>query len=350
MQAGPSECHRHGNCRWLDSTGGGCGLRARGSVLAQISCKIEQWKPENIKPKSLDGDPAPESGPLLGQPRVLVLTYVLFLWVGGGRLLATCSFLYRFLLHLCSIPIPDQVSDKIFVVQLLSHVQLFATPWTAAHQASQFFTIFQSLLKLMSIESVVLSNHLILCCPLLLLPSIFPSIRVFSNESALCIKWPKYWSLSFSISPSMNIQDWFPLGLTGLISLHPRDSQESSPAPQFESINSLALSLLRDGPTLTSVHDYWKNHSFGWVIQKIFIDCQVVLGSGHPKLSRHRSCLRELPVQWGRWICNPWLQFYVVNNRTIKTGLAQRIITWLGGASKEGFIEERFWSWVLSCR
>ena len=79
-----------------------------------------------------------------------------------------------------------------------------ATPWTAACQASLSITNSQSLLKLMSIESVMPSNHLILCCPLLLLPSIFPSIRVFSNESALCIRWPKYWSFSFSIRPSMN--------------------------------------------------------------------------------------------------------------------------------------------------
>ena len=79
-----------------------------------------------------------------------------------------------------------------------------ATPWTAACQASLSITNSQSLLKLMSIESVMPSNHLILCCPLLLLSSIFPSIRVFSNESALCIRWPKYWSFSFSIRPSMN--------------------------------------------------------------------------------------------------------------------------------------------------
>ena len=87
-------------------------------------------------------------------------------------------------------------------VQSLSHVQLFATPWTAAHQASLSFTISQSLLKLMSIESVLTSNHLILWCPLLLLPSIFPSIRVFSSELGLHIRWSKYWSFSFSISPS----------------------------------------------------------------------------------------------------------------------------------------------------
>ena len=87
-------------------------------------------------------------------------------------------------------------------VQSLSHVQLFASPWTAACQASLSITKSQSLLKLMYIESVMPSSHLILCCPLLLLPSIFPSIRVFSKESVLRVRWPKYWSFSFSISPS----------------------------------------------------------------------------------------------------------------------------------------------------
>ena len=87
-------------------------------------------------------------------------------------------------------------------VQSLSHVQLFATPWTAACQASLSITSSQCLLKLMPIELVMPSNHLILCCPLLILPSIFPSIRVFSNESALHIRCPKYWSFSFKISPS----------------------------------------------------------------------------------------------------------------------------------------------------
>ena len=88
------------------------------------------------------------------------------------------------------------------VVQSLSRVRLFATPWTEAHQASLSFTISQSLLKLMSMELVMPSNRLILCHPLLLLPSIFPSIRVFSKESVLHIRWPKYWSFSFSIRPS----------------------------------------------------------------------------------------------------------------------------------------------------
>ena len=93
--------------------------------------------------------------------------------------------------------------NKLFSsVQLLSHVQLFATPWTAARQASLSISNSQSLLKFMTIESVMPSNHLILCCPLLLLPSIPPSFRVFSKESALCMRWPKYWSFSFSISPS----------------------------------------------------------------------------------------------------------------------------------------------------
>ena len=92
--------------------------------------------------------------------------------------------------------------NRISSVQSLSRVQLFVTPWTAAHQASLSITNSQSLPKLMSIESVMPSNHLILYRPLLLLPSIFPSIRVFSNESALCIRWPKYWSFSFSINSS----------------------------------------------------------------------------------------------------------------------------------------------------
>ena len=104
-------------------------------------------------------------------------------------------------------------------VQSLSCVWLFATPWTAAHQASLFITDSQSLLKLMSIESVMPSNHLILCRRLLLPPSIFPSIRGFSNESVLCIRWPKYWSLASASGLPMNIQDWFPLGWTGWIFL-----------------------------------------------------------------------------------------------------------------------------------
>ena len=104
-------------------------------------------------------------------------------------------------------------------VQSLSHVWLFVTPWTAAHQASLSITNSHSLLKLMSIESVMPSNHLILCHPLLLLPSVFLSIRVFSNESVLCIRWPKFWSFSLASVLPMNIQDSSPLGWTDWISL-----------------------------------------------------------------------------------------------------------------------------------
>ena len=104
-----------------------------------------------------------------------------------------------------TIQAEHQNENKVYQfssVQSLSHVQLLGTPWTAARQASLFITNSWSLLKLMSIESVMPSNHLMLCRPLLLLPSVFPSIRVFSNESVLCIRWPKYWSFSYSISPS----------------------------------------------------------------------------------------------------------------------------------------------------
>ena len=142
-------------------------------------------------------------------------------------------------------------------VQLLSRVQLFVTPWTTACQASLSITNSRSLLKLMSIESVMPSNRLMLCRPLLLPPSIFPSIRVFSKELFLHIRWPKYWSFSFSISPSNEYSgliffqiDWFAV----------QGTLESSPTPQCKSINSLVLNFLYS-PTLTSIHDYWKNHS-----------------------------------------------------------------------------------------
>ena len=146
-------------------------------------------------------------------------------------------------------------------VQLLSHVQLFATPWTAARQASLSITKTQSLLKLMSIESVMPPNHLILCHPLLLLPSIFPNIRVFSNESPLCIRWPKYWSFSFNINPSNEHPGLisFRMDWSDLLAVQ-GDSQESSPTPQFKNLNYLALSFLYS-LTLTSIHGYWKNHS-----------------------------------------------------------------------------------------
>ena len=113
--------------------------------------------------------------------------------------------------------------------------------------------------KPMSIESVMPSDHLIVYHPLLLLPSIFPSIRVFSNESALHIRWPKYWSFSFKISP-MNTQNWYPLGWNGWISLQSKGLWRVFSNTQFKSINSSVLSFLYS-PTLTSIHDLWKNHS-----------------------------------------------------------------------------------------
>ena len=137
------------------------------------------------------------------------------------------------------------------------------TPWTTACQASLSITNSQSPPKLMSIVSVMPSNHLILCRPLLLPPSILPSNRVFSNESVLSIRWPKYWSFSFSfsLSPSNEYSglisfriDWFDL-------LAVQGTQEPPPTPQFKSINSSALSFLYS-PTHTSIDDQWKNQSF----------------------------------------------------------------------------------------
>ena len=128
-------------------------------------------------------------------------------------------------------------------VQSLSHVWLFATPWTAACQDSLSITNCWSLLKLMSIESVMPSNHLILCHPLLLPSSIFHSIRVFSNQSIAPIRWPKYWSFSFSISPSNEYSGLISFKLVGS-PCSPKDSQESSPTRHFKSFNSSVLSFL----------------------------------------------------------------------------------------------------------
>ena len=145
-------------------------------------------------------------------------------------------------------------------VQSFSHVRLFVTPWTAAWQASLFITNSWSLLKLMSIESVMPSNHVILCRPLLLPSSIFSSIRVFSNESVLHIRWPKYWSFSFSISPSNEYSGLISFRMDWLYFLEVQGTLESSPTPQFKSINSLAFSFLYS-PTLISIRDSWKNHT-----------------------------------------------------------------------------------------
>ena len=147
-------------------------------------------------------------------------------------------------------------SVQFSLVQLLSCVRLFATPWTAACQASLSITNSRSLLNFMSIKSVMPSNHLLLCHPLPFLPSIFPSIRVFSKESVLRIRWPKYWSFSFSISPSNEQSglisfrmDWLDLlGVQGTLkSLLQHHSSKAS--------------ILRHS-AFTSIYDYWKNHSF----------------------------------------------------------------------------------------
>ena len=130
-----------------------------------------------------------------------------------------------------------------------------STPGPPFHHQLPEFT------QLTSIESVMPSSHLILCRPLLLPPSILPSIRVFSSDSALHIRWPKYWSFSFSISPSNEYSGLISFRMDWLDLLAVQGTLESSPTPQFKSINSSALSFLY-GPTLRSIHDYWKNHSF----------------------------------------------------------------------------------------
>ena len=145
--------------------------------------------------------------------------------------------------------------------QSFSCVRLFATPWIAACQASLSITISRSSLKHMSIESVMPSSHLILCRPLLLLPPIPPSIRVFSNESTLHMRWPKYWSFSFNISPSNEHPGLisFRMDCLDLLAVQ-RTLKESSPTPHIKSINSSVLSFLYS-PSLTFIHDHWKNRS-----------------------------------------------------------------------------------------
>ena len=145
-------------------------------------------------------------------------------------------------------------------VQSLSPIQLFATPWTTTRQTSLSIANTWNLLKLTSMETVMPSKHLILCHALLLPPSIFPSITVFSNDSVLCIRSLKYWSFRFSISLS-NEYSGFPLGRTVLISLQSKGLSRVFSDTTVQSINSLVLSFLYS-PTLTCIHNYWKNHSF----------------------------------------------------------------------------------------
>ena len=164
-----------------------------------------------------------------------------------------------------SLCIKSQLNmDIVISVQFSSFAQSCPTlcnPINCSSQASLSITNSWSLLKLMSLELVMSFNHLLLCHPLLLLPSIFPNIRVFTIESALRIRWPEYWSFSFSIIPSNEHPGQISFRMDWLDLLNnSRDSQESSPTPQFKSINSSALSFL-NSPTLISIHDYWKNDS-----------------------------------------------------------------------------------------
>ena len=148
---------------------------------------------------------------------------------------------------------------SVIVICLLSRVQLFVTPWTAARQASLSFIVSQGLLKLMSIESEMPFNHLILCHPLLLLPSIFPSIRVFSSDSALHIKWPKYWSFSFSITSSNDCSALIPFRTDSFDLLAVQGTLKN-----LLRHHDSKASILRCSAFFTvqlSVRDYWKNYS-----------------------------------------------------------------------------------------
>ena len=145
---------------------------------------------------------------------------------------------------------------------MLSHVRLFATPWTAAHQAFLSIANSQSLLKLMAIESVMPSNHLILCHPLLLPPLIFPNIRVFSSESILRIRWPNYWSFSFSISPCKEYSGLISFRMDWLDLLAVQGTLKSLLQHHTSKASILRCSAFFIVLTLISIHDHWKNYSF----------------------------------------------------------------------------------------
>ena len=200
-------------------------------LLCQVSFQVAQKKKAKTVLKSscdwlLEGLPCFE------------LCFI-YLWAG----------LLRFRGSLLSGTLCAYEVTSVIVVQALSRVRLFATPWTAARQASLSITISQSSLRLLSIESVMPSNHLILCRPLLLLPSIFPSIWVFSNESALLIRWPKYWSFSFSTSPSNEYSGLISFRIDWCYLLAVQGTLKVFSSTVFTNINSLVLSLPY-GPTL----------------------------------------------------------------------------------------------------
>ena len=168
-----------------------------------------------------------------------------------------------FYLNVCSQTPCSLIFLNCYIVHSLSHVWLFATPWAAAHQASLSFTISLNLLKLMSIELVMPSNHLILCLPLILLFSVFPNIRILSNELALHIRWPKYWSFNFSISPSNKYSELISFRLNWFDLLPVQGTLKSL----YQHHNSKASVLQSSAffmAQLTSIHDYWKNHSFDY--------------------------------------------------------------------------------------
>ena len=152
-------------------------------------------------------------------------------------------------------------------VQSFSHIRLFATPWTAVRPASLSITNSLSLLKLMSTDSVMLSSHLILCRPLLLPPSIFPSIRVFSHESVLRIRWPKYWSFSLNISPSNEYSGLISFRMDWLDLLQSKALSRVFSNTTVQKHQFLGAQLLYS-PTLTSIHDYWKNYSLDYYYLK----------------------------------------------------------------------------------
>ena len=175
------------------------------------------------------------------------------------------TFWFGLIIHPIVSLIKQNLKEILYLqfssVQLLRCVWLCATPWIPACQASLSITNSRSLFKLMSIELVMPSSHLILRCPLLLLPSIFPSIRVFSKESVLCIRWPKYWSFSFSISLSNEYSGLISFRMDWLDLLAVQGTLKSL-LQYYSSKASILHCSAFYGPTLISIYDYWKNHSF----------------------------------------------------------------------------------------